>query len=273
MPIRNPTLRFTCVSAQQQPPAKWCFVLHGILGSGGNFRAVAREFTGLHPEWGAVLVDLRMHGRSQGFAPPHNLQTAAADLTQLLTEVPGPVRGIMGHSYGGKVALRYLKDHGEELERAWILDSNPASRPDRSGSASTLSVVDMLERAPARFNTREAFLQYVQSEGHAPGIAQWLAMNLDRTEDGYAFRLSIPAVRELLDDYFETDLWSAVTQSRARVDLVIAGESDVFSAADRQYATQVADESSGRVRVHTLEGAGHWLHVDDPQGLQNVLGT
>src|SRR5438045_3613951 len=43
--------------------------LHGIFGTGGNWRTIARRWVALRPTWGAVLVDLRMHGRSQGLRP------------------------------------------------------------------------------------------------------------------------------------------------------------------------------------------------------------
>jgi len=64
-------------------PAQWMLVLHGILGSGGNWRSFARRVAEACPSWGFVLVDLRMHGLSQGAPPPHTVESAARDLVRL----------------------------------------------------------------------------------------------------------------------------------------------------------------------------------------------
>ena len=47
-------------------PSRWMLVLHGILGSGGNFRTIARRLVAARPEYGFALVDLRHHGQSPG---------------------------------------------------------------------------------------------------------------------------------------------------------------------------------------------------------------
>jgi pimeloyl-ACP methyl ester carboxylesterase len=32
-----------------------------------------------------------------------------------------------------------------------------------------------------------------------------------------------------------------------------------------------SDPRRGRVRVHTLPNSGHWVHVDNPEGLRQIL--
>ena len=270
MTKRQQDLHFTRVSGAQGSPEKWCLVLHGILGSGANFRAVARALTEARPEWGTLLVDLRMHGRSQDMEGEHTVTNAARDLFRVVEQAPGPVRGIMGHSFGGKVALAHLGMLEQPLERAWILDSNPGPRPDRAGSDETRAVLDMLDELPARFPDRAAFVAHVVERGFSQMLGQWLAMNLIREEDGgFRFGLQLSAIRSLLDDYFELDLWPVIEQSATPIELVIAGRSQVFGAADRQRATQSAQRRG--VRVHDMPDAGHWLHVDDPEGLHTLL--
>ena len=52
--------------------------LHGILGSGANWRTFARRLCAARPGLCGVLCDLRLHGASQeGFSPPHTLAAAA----------------------------------------------------------------------------------------------------------------------------------------------------------------------------------------------------
>src|SRR5580692_7313306 len=100
-------------------------VLHGILGSGNNFATIARRLAAACPAWGFALVDLRMHGQSQGAPPPHTIAAAAEDLGRLEEGLRSPVAGVMGHSFGGKVALAYAARAQHELDQVWVLDASP----------------------------------------------------------------------------------------------------------------------------------------------------
>ncbi|MBI2394182.1 MAG: alpha/beta fold hydrolase [Deltaproteobacteria bacterium] len=255
-------------------PEAWMLFLHGILGSGPNLRTIARRFVQARPRWGAVLVDLRMHGSSQDFAPPHTVEAAARDLFALDPRVPGPVRAVWGHSFGGKVALQYAyaAEGGHELEHLVIVDSNPGARPGGRGSESTLRVVDTLQELPPWFPTREAFVDELQRRGYELPIAQWLAMNLERGEHGVRFGLDVSAIHALLDDYFARDLWHVVEDppGRCRVHVINGGRSNVYDAADRARVEALAQRSD-RVSLHVVAEAGHWVHADAPDALLDIM--
>jgi len=267
-----PTLAHALVTADGREPSRWMFFLHGILGSGSNWRSFARSFVAARPSWGAVLVDLRLHGNSQGFLPPHTIAACAEDLAALRRLIPGPVKAVLGHSFGGKVALEYLR-HDDEVSLAFILDSTPSARPDARGSESTVSIVKLLDELPARFASREAFQEHVTRHGHTREIAMWLAMNVKADDDGgFSFRLDVPGIRALLDDYFVRDEWDVVEEKRAvAMHLVIGDRSTVLDTEDREHARRIAEASGGRVQVHVLPHAGHWVHVDAPQELLALL--
>jgi esterase len=85
------------------------------------------------------------------------------------------------------------------------------------------------------------------------------------------FMLDLEEIRALLLDYFASDLWPVVEHppDKMRVHLIIADQSDSYSPADRERALQIA-ESNSRVTADVLPG-GHWLHVDNPDGLLGKL--
>lgn len=249
------------------------FFLHGILGSGANWRTFARRWVAARPEWGAVLVDLRKHGGSQDFPPPHTLAACAGDLVDLERAVPGPVQGVLGHSFGGKVALAYLARRGEQLAHAFIIDSMPGARSDARGSEQVVKLLDLLEHLPPTFASREDFIARVEAAGFSREIALWQAMNLKREGEVYTLRVDLPAIRALLDDYFAQDFWPVIEAPRSatQVHLIIGGRSTVFNAEDRERAARIAAASGGRVTYDVFPNAGHWVHVDEPEGLLNLV--
>ncbi len=265
-----PPLNHTLLPAPGVPSGRTILVLHGILGSGNNLRSVAQALLTQDPAAQAVLVDLRMHGRSQGFTPPHTVRACAEDLLDLEVTLPSPPTEVIGHSFGGKVALAYLRER-PALKRVALLDSSPFARSDRHGSEQTMAVIDMLDGLPARFETRTDFVEHVQGLGFSRIIADWLAMNLERTDAGFRFRLDLRAIRDLIDDYFAHDLWPVLASTSARVDLVIGGRSEVWREPDIALARTLAAADPTRVRMHVLPEAGHWVHVEDPQGLVRAL--
>jgi len=265
-----PSLHHTILPSGSAQPSRTILVLHGILGSGNNLRGLAQGLVAADPSARCVLVDLRMHGRSQGFSAPHHIDACASDLVRLSQSLDTAASEVIGHSFGGKVALAFA-EKTPELRRVALIDSSPFERAHRRGSEHTLSVVEMLEGLPEYFVSRPAFVEYVMARGFSRMIADWLAMNLDRADTGFRFRLDMSAIRALIDDYFVRDFWHVVEHSAARMDLVIGGRSDVWQPEDLARAHTLQTEQSDRVHLHVLPQAGHWVHVDDPEGLLSAL--
>ncbi len=242
--------------------------LHGILGSGQNLRTLARRFVTARPGWSAWLVDLRGHGSSPKRSPEPSLAAAARDVLDLTRSSALPIGAIIGHSFGGKVALEMVRQ-GLVPDHVVVLDSIPGPRLDARGSESTLEVIEMLERLPETFASREEFVAAVVAAGQARPLAQWLAISLERAPSGYGFGPDLGEIRALLTSYFEADLWPVIESppERSRIHLVIGDRSPVWSAEDRARALALATE---RVTVDVLP-AGHWIHVEDPEGVLRVM--
>lgn len=258
-----------------EPPTgkagKWMLFLHGILGSGANWRSFARAFVKERPEWGAVLVDLRLHGDStSGFAPPHTVASAAADVHELFPLVPGPVRGVLAHSFGGKVSLALVDRLKGDLDHLFVVDATPGARLDARGSESTKHIVELLSSLPDRLASRDEFMKLIEEKGVTRPTAMWLAMNVrpvvNTTE--FVFRIDVAAVRQMLDDYFAVDLWPIVERNEGVVckHLVAGGKSSVVDAPDRDRWSKAP-----RATVDVIEEAGHWVHADCPDALRGIV--
>lgn len=261
------------VIAAGAEPERSFVLLHGILGSRPNLRTIARRFVEERPAWAAILVDLRRHGDSLEVAGPDTLAQAALDVAELARTLERPARAVLGHSFGGKVALQWLAAEGDAgaLEHTFVVDSNPGPRPDARGSEGTLRVVDAVGSLPYPFATRAEFIT-AMTERHGRTIAQWLAMNLRQAEDGWRFGPPIESIRALLASYFAVDLWPVIESppDGARVHVVIGDRSSVLDTADRERAAAIAARLPDRVTVDVLP-TDHWVHAEDPDGLLRAI--
>ena len=257
-------------------PSRWMFFLHGILGSGANWRTFAKQIVTARPEWGAVLVDLRLHGESQsGFAKPHTIAAAADDVLALAHELDtsgraGPMRGVLAHSFGGKVALEIAKKRAGDLDQLFVIDSTPSARVDAKGSESTRHIVDLLRELPDEFPDRNAFTSWIESRGVSRPTAMWLAMNVRPIPNTtrFVYRIDIGGIRELLDDYFREDLWWVLEEplGTMRSHLVVGGKSGVVDEKDRARA-----QSLPTTTIDIIPEADHWVHVDAPDTLRALV--
>lgn len=245
-----------------EEPSRTAFVLHGILGSKQNWRGFARKMARRWPRWRLVLADLRNHGDTEPATPPHTLAACAADLAELAAEVGRP-QAIVGHSFGGKVALAYARDHGEGLEQAWVLDSLPG--PDAGEDSDVIDVIAALREIDMPLERRADVVDLLAERGFSTQLGRWMTTNLDRAADGYRWRFDLDAVEEMLSDYARADFWPLLDRTDPAVHVVRAGRSD-------RWTDDIVERlRASRAHEHVLADAGHWVHVDDPEGLLDLL--
>lgn len=262
------------VRAPGADPSRWMLVVAGIFGAGRNWASVARRFVRERPDWGAILVDLRGHGDSPTLPPPHPVDACARDLLGLVDALGLDVAAILGHSFGGKVALRYAEaaaahPSAPHLERVWVIDSTPDARPP-SGSA--WGMLGVLRNNPGPFPDRDSGIAAVAAAGYDAGVAQWMSTNLVRTDDDQlVWRLDPDVMEDLLRSFFALDAWAVVEHPPAgtEVHLVKARESSILDDEAR-HRLEAAGLSTGAAFLHEVDG-GHWLNADNPDALQQLL--
>lgn len=249
-------------------PTRTAFVLHGILGNLRNWRTFARRIVRAYPDWRLVLVDLRNHGDSAGAPPPHTLVSCADDLAALGAHLGGPPELVMGHSFGGKVTLVYAREHGEHLRQAWVLDATPDAAPQITGlDNEVLQVIQAIDTLATPFARREDVVDALRARGFSDGLAQWMTTNLGPVPGGFDWRFDLHAVREMIADYWHEDLLGFLDEAPMPVHLVRAGRSDRWTPA----LLERLAHTGPNVHLHLLADAGHWVHVDDPDGLFAIV--
>lgn len=258
-------------------PRATAFVLHGILGSAANWRSFVRRLVDTSPaaaELRWVLVDLRGHGES-ALTPapaPHTVDACAADLARLAATLGVDVDLVIGHSFGGKVALQFAEHHSPATRAAWFLDTPPGPAAITGGTVSPsaaaagtdeiANVFSVIEAIPEPLPGRQEVAAAIRARGLSDMLAQWMTTNIRGSGDGgYRWKFDLPIVRALVADYAQLDLWPVVASPRPG--LVVHG---VRGARSNRFS----DDDIARLDAlgaAVLPDAGHWLHVDAPTAL------
>lgn len=95
-------------------------LLHCSAGSGGQWRALGEC---LQDRFHVIAPDLYGYGASDPWSGcgPFSLAAEAEAIGALLAQSPGPVH-LVGHSYGGAVALRLARDLSERLRSLTLIE-------------------------------------------------------------------------------------------------------------------------------------------------------
>lgn len=117
-------LRFHVQELGAGPPV---VMAHGLLiGSLASWYFTAAPALARHHR--VRLYDLRGHGRSDPAPGGYDLATMAGDLAGLTADLDGPF-DLVGHSWGGLVALRFALDHPGRVRRLAVVEAPlPPSR-------------------------------------------------------------------------------------------------------------------------------------------------
>lgn len=234
-------------------------ILHGLLGSGANWGSLARSLSG---QARVLAPDLRNHGAS-----PHDgdmsYDALAADVLELLDDLELPRVHLLGHSMGGKAAMAFACRWPERVDRLLLADITERE----FGEQEHRWIFDMLQALhPDQLHSLKEADQALRARVPQPGLRAFLAMTLERNPEGpgLRFRVNLPVLSR---EYGRI-------RGLTPLDGVFPGPALLVRGGDSDYVT---DEDPPRMRrwfprleLETLEGAGHWLHVDQPAAFREL---
>jgi len=227
-------------------------ILHGLLGSLDNWMPHAQQ---LAARFQVFLLDLRNHGRS-----PHdvefNYDVMAADVAEFIRDQNlGPV-SLIGHSMGGKVAMRFAQLHPGLTQKLIAVDMSPREYAPRY--AEILDAMHALDLH--QFQQRNEVEAALLTTAPDKNIRQFLLKNLGRDEAG---RLRWkPNVAALRANYQTLRLALPATPNFIGPTLFIrGGKSDYIRDEDVTLIRQMFPQ----VKLETITTAGHWVHAEAPE--------
>lgn len=234
-------------------------VLHGFLGSGRNLWPLATRLAEALPELSFYCMDLPGHGVSPALPPDAELSHMVDTVAAACGALP-PLSAVIGHSLGGKVAMRLPNP---EFQARILLDMGP--EPSVRSGTGLDEVGALLATAPPSAPSRDIMRAHFIEGGLSRALSDWLLMNLERTPSGLVWRIHRDALLGFADRFRAESHWDAVERDPERLACIRGGASPF-----------VSDEAIARLAgmgavVHTIPGAGHFIHVDGLQPLTTWL--
>ncbi len=234
-------------------------LLHGLFGSASNWGRVQRR---LAEDRLVLALDQRNHGASPH--DPHCDYAAMAEDVRQTLEAAGIARAaVLGHSMGGKVAMRLALAAPELVARLVVADIAPVTYPPHFGAIAAamlaLPLVPGLTRAAAH-----AALEPVAPD---PALRGFLLQNL-RFTDPPAWRIGLAELAAGLPDIAT---WSAPEGAGyAGPVLVLRGALSDYVLPEHRALFRGLFPAA---RFAALRGAGHWLHADAPDAFVETVGS
>jgi pimeloyl-ACP methyl ester carboxylesterase len=219
--------------------------LHSAAGDGTHFAA---QLAHLRPGRRALALDLRGHGRSPA-APTLGVEEAAADVLAALDALGVERCVLVGHSWGGAVAVAASGARPERIAGLLLLD--PAADGRRIPEAEARGLLRSLE---TDYDAVVAAYWGSLLAGARPAVREQLMAKIGRAPRA--------VVRGTLASLLTFDPVAPLSRYRGPRRTVITPLND---RPDAYHALLPG------LPVTRVEGTGHWLQLDAPEEVNRIL--
>jgi esterase len=227
-------------------------ILHGLLGSARNWTSIAKELAASHR---VVALDLRNHGRSP-WAETMSFDEMAGDVAAFIERQGfGPVR-LIGHSLGGKIAMRLALTRPELVERLVVVDVAPVAY------AHTFApLIEAMRQVDLAAVTRRSDAE-LQLQGAVPDVAMrnFVLQNLVKTDAGFVWRVNLEALAANMDELLGFPPPAPDAAYGGPTLFIAGGRSDYVRPQHRPLIERLFPNAEHVV----IPDAGHWLHAERP---------
>ena len=227
-------------------------ILHGIFGISDNWVTYARRIA--MEGFEVYVLDQRNHGQS-----PHsdnfNYLALTDDLFDFIDEheIDDPI--IIGHSMGGKVAMRFALENPHLVKKLVVVDITLKAYGPRDNHKSILKAMKSvdLKQVKNRGEVEEELARHIPEIR----IRQFILKNLHRKDKNeFEWRINIDGLEKNLDQMF--DAIDTIVKFEKPTLFIKGGASDYILLEDFpqiRYNFPNAD-------IVTIAGASHWVHVE-----------
>lgn len=244
--VKPQKLAYRYFGGEGNPPI---VLLHGLLGSSRNWVSAAKE---LVKDYEVFALDLRNHGDS-----PHcdsmDFGEMAADVLQFLEEQELDQVCLLGHSLGGKVAMRVAVESPDSLESLIIVDIAPREYPpyhQRDFDAmNALPLAELTSRKDADGRLAEQVPDWAQR--------QFLLTNLAREGDAFQWSINLRALTAARDVMRMNSIGADDIFTGAAT-FILGGQSRFVLPED----WRIINRHFPKARIEVIDESGHNPHIE-----------
>lgn len=238
------------LSKSDSPDAQNMVIVHGLLGSGDNWKSIAKALSDSH---NVYCLDLPNHGHStslEQFNYPILAQLIASFISNYQLE--GCV--LLGHSMGGKVAMQLAHDHIELISKLIVVDIAPKHYANSHQSIfKAIATID-LPNIKQRRDVDKQMANLIPEVGIRAFILKSLSKNKQTGLFEWLFNWPF-----LINQYEAIAARPKLNIPIKIPTLFIKGEtSDYLQVQDQVLIKSLFTDSKARMII----GAGHWPHVE-----------
>ncbi|MGI9304154.1 MAG: alpha/beta fold hydrolase [Gammaproteobacteria bacterium] len=233
-------------------------VLHGLFGSGRNWRHHAAQWAATHHVY---CLDMRNHGGSP-WRDAMRYEDMAVDVVAFVEAHGLRDVTVLGHSMGGKTAmLTTLKNRGP-VTRLVVVDIAPVDY-----AHSWLPEVEAMQSLGMdTITTRTQAGEQLRERIPDETTRAFLLQNLVRKDGHLEWRINLPAIAAHMAELTGfPEVGDATFAGRAA--FIHGAGSDYVAAQHRARISELFP----RAVVTAVEGAGHWVHADQPQAFGDAV--
>ena len=240
-------LHHTDLGGAGKPPM---LVLHGLLGSSRNWLSTGRDLAKHHH---VFALDARNHGRSP-HAPEMNYDVMVADILAWMDGQGLGKAAIVGHSMGGKTAMRLACRHPERVERLVVVDVAPK---DYNWAAHRAEFLAMTELDLGSLQSRQEAEMRFEARVPNLGMRKFLATNLVQAGGHWRWQVNLPVLAEALPVLEKSGLNPADRFAGPTL-FILGGRSRYAEPGDHDLMRRHFPAA----RIETIADSGHNPHMD-----------
>jgi pimeloyl-ACP methyl ester carboxylesterase len=230
-------------------------ILHGIFGVSDNWVTYSKRLA--MEGFEVFVLDQRNHGQSPQ-SDTFNYLALTDDLFDFIDEheIEDPI--LLGHSMGGKVAMRFALENPQLISRLIVVDiSLKAYGPRKQHKAiiKAMKSVD-LSKVTSRQEVEEQISELIPDLR----VRQFIMKNLHRKEkDEFEWKIYIPGIDANLDQLF--DGIDTISKFEKPSLFIKGGNSDYILLEDYDQIRY----NFPNAEIITIADASHWVHVESPE--------
>lgn len=226
-------------------------ILHGLFGSSDNWLTLMKKFAN---NFHVFAIDQRNHGQSF-HSDRFDYQVMSDDLLTFYKQAGLKNAVIIGHSMGGKTAMRFALDHPDQVTKLIVVDIAPRSYPVHHDHIAEALCSLELDSYSRRDEADRALAEKIKN----PAIRQFLLKNVERNGQGrLIWKINLPVIKKNLEN-----MGAEIGNDRP-----YKGPS-LFIAGEKSDYIQPSDESRIKslflnTRIVYFKNTGHWVHAEAP---------